>query len=556
MECGAEEVLEFLLLYRIRANLRGRSKETMALLLGSSMLLCGHSWSLRPQRWRSSKIQRASIPLEICGYEKKRLPSRAERYLHSHRAAAVPVIARNVSTVSSSLDVSNYDAKKVESLISSLGISGDSLVVKPEPVQSGIGLVAKRELRKGEELLAIPRKSWITVETVKQSPIGKAVEGQRPWVCLALFLLSERNNLNSPWKSYLELLPAQLNSTLFWSDEELGELQGTQLLGSTLAFKQYVQNEFERIRIEVLAPYMALFDPSVFTMEAFSWAFGILRSRTFAPLTGEDLALVPLADFVNHGTIESDGKPSWEVRRGTGLFGSQDTLVLKASRNFQAGEEVVMDYGSEKGHGQLALEYGFVESVEVSAAAFVQSQTKDCFSLTLEIPEGDRFTDDKLDIAEISGYGASVSFDITPGQGPPEDMLTYLRLMVLDGPDAFLLEALFRAAAWDHISLPVSKENEEAVCTAMLDGCRAALDGYSTTIDEDVRMLEAGIEDPRLQVAVVVRLGEKRVLRELQGWFEAHSARLDQLEYYAERRLRDLGLIDDRGYMTPWVFKG
>ncbi|KAL3685483.1 hypothetical protein R1sor_003505 [Riccia sorocarpa] len=487
----------------------------MALLLGSSVLLCSHSCSLRPRGWRSSKdvakILRGGTSLRISRNHELGSRSPAE-VSGSRRAPAVrQVIARNVSTVSSDVDVSNHSSEDLESLISRLGISREALVVKPDRVQHGIGLIAKRDLRKGEELLNVPKKNWITIETVRNSPIGKAVEGQRPW--------------------------------------------GSQLLGSTLAFREYVQNEFERIRSEVLAPNMAIFDPSVFTFEAFSWAFGILRSRTFAPLTGEDLALVPLADFVNHGTIENDGKPSWELRRGSGLFGSQDALILKAPRDFKAGQEVVMDYGAEKGNGQLALEYGFVELPEMDAAAFLQSRSRDNFSLTLEIPEGDRFTDDKLDVAEINGFGASVSFDIAPGQGPPEDMLTYLRLMVLDGPDAFLLEALFRASVWGHISLPVSRENEEAVCTAMLDGCRAAVDGYSTTIDEDVRMLGAGIDDPRLQMAVVARLGEKRVLRELQGWFEAHLARLDQLEYYAERRLRDLGLIDDKGYMTPWVFK-
>jgi len=43
------------------------------------------------------------------------------------------------------------------------------------------------------------------------------------------------------------------------------------------------------------------------------------------------------------------------------------------------------------------------------------------------------------------------------------------------------------------------------------------------------------------------------VLQELQTWFEGRMAGLDSLEYYAERRLRDLGLVDDTGSMTPWV---
>jgi [ribulose-bisphosphate carboxylase]-lysine N-methyltransferase len=70
---------------------------------------------------------------------------------------------------------------------------------------------------------------------------------------------------------------------------------------------------------------------------------------------------------------------------------------------------------------------------------------------------------------------------------------------------------------------------------------------------QDIRLIEEGVQDPRLEMAIVVRLGEKRVLEELQAWFEAHLARVPTLEFYAERRLRDLGLLDDKGFMTPWV---
>ncbi len=37
---------------------------------------------------------------------------------------------------------------------------------------------------------------------------------------------------------------------------------------------------------------------------------------------------------------------------------------------------------------------------------------------------------------------------------------------------------------WGHLSLPVSHDNEEAVCLTMLNGLQAALAGYSTTTEE------------------------------------------------------------------------
>jgi [ribulose-bisphosphate carboxylase]-lysine N-methyltransferase len=77
---------------------------------------------------------------------------------------------------------------------------------------------------------------------------------------------------------------------------------------------------------------------------------------------------------------------------------------------------------------------------------------------------------------------------------------------------------------------------------------------YHTTIEEDLDILGREDLSKRKEMAVVVRLGEKRVLEELQTWFEARLAGLDSIEYYADRRLRDLGLLDDKGFMTPWVF--
>jgi [ribulose-bisphosphate carboxylase]-lysine N-methyltransferase len=43
------------------------------------------------------------------------------------------------------------------------------------------------------------------------------------------------------------------------------------------------------------------------------------------------------------------------------------------------------------------------------------------------------------------------------------------------GSDAFLLESLFRNDAWGFLLKPVSLENETAVFSSMMDGCRCHL---------------------------------------------------------------------------------
>lgn len=47
-----------------------------------------------------------------------------------------------------------------------------------------------------------------------------------------------------------------------------------------------------------------------------------------------------------------------------------------------------------------------------------------------------------------------------------------------------------------------------------------------------------------------VRLGEKEALDTTLRFFEERASRLKELEYYQERRLRVLGLLDDNGNST------
>lgn len=155
-----------------------------------------------------------------------------------------------------------------------------------------------------------------------------------------------------------------------------------------------------------------------------------------------------------------------------------------------------------------------------------------------------------MDIVNVNKLDQSESFTLTPTDPPPPDMLAFLRLLNLNGADAFLLEALFRNEVWDHLQDPISEENERAICEGMVAGCREALLGYTTTIDEDLALLRGGVGSPEVLAAVLVRLGEKEAIDAALQWFEGRLEQLGRLEYYAERRLKRLGLLDDSGRTT------
>lgn len=465
------------------------------------------------------------------------VPNSGSRRLHLRKPFTEVILLPAKSRVHCSVGTETR-VQTLWSWAQSQGIQSEA--IQPSEVPEGLGLVTQRPVKKGEELFNVPEAAWINITAVRNSSLGQVCEGLKTWVAIAVFLIQESSNSNSKWRSYLDSLPDTLNSPLFWSDEDLAELQGTQLLGSVVGYFEFLQNEYNKLAEEVLEPNPNLFDPEIFTFDAFKWAFGILRSRSFPPLTGEDLALVPVADLVNHGGTSGDS--SWVKKKTGQIWKKENTNVLavRATGNFASGEQVLMQYGLSKSNADLALDYGFVERES-------QFCERDSLALSLEISPEDRFVDDKADILDINGFQCSMQFDVPRGQGPSDELITFLRLSALAGPDSFLLEALFRNEAWGHLSLPVSRENEEGICTSMLEGLKAALDGYGTTVDEDLELLGQGGLSVRKEIAVVVRLGEKRVMQELQTWFEARLEELDSLEYYAERRLRNLGLMDDGG---------
>lgn len=68
---------------------------------------------------------------------------------------------------------------------------------------------------------------------------------------------------------------------------------------------------------------------------------------------------------------------------------------------------------------------------------------------------------------------------------------------------------------------------------------------------QDEKLKETKL-DPRLQIAIGVREGEKKVLQYIDAIFKERERELDELEYYQERRLKDLGLCGEQGEIIFW----
>lgn len=308
-----------------------------------------------------------------------------------------------------------------------------------------------------------------------------------------------------------------------------------------MGVKEYVQSEFLKVEEEIILPNKQLF-PSPITLDDFFWAFGILRSRAFSRLRGQNLVLIPLADLINHSSSITTEEHAWEIKGAAGLFSWDYLFSIRSPVALEAGEQVFIQYDINKSNAEFALDYGFIDS---------SNANRDAFTLTLEISESDPFYGDKLDIAESNGLGATAYFDIFLDRSLPPALIPYLRLVALGGTDAFLLESIFRNTIWGHLELPVSPANEELICRVVREACKSALSAYPTTIGEDEKLKESKL-DPRLEIAVGIRHGEKKVLQHIDGIFKDRESELRQLEYYQERRLKDLGLCGELEDIIFW----
>lgn len=432
-----------------------------------------------------------------------------------------------------------------EQLIDCLASGGAETQVGKNIDLSSHGLVASKQLNKGEVILSVPQNLWITKEsTAAELGLTAILDGlDEPWVAIAIGLMVGRTRASrsgTVLERYIDSLPPDHGSPVAWTSKELEMLQGTQLLASVLAYREFFEAKYRQIKAEIFDVHPQIFTPvSAFAFDAFVWAVCTVRARAHNPLDGRDFALVPVADLVSHAR-GSSCNVQWTIKqKGVMAFGREKVLAVETTRAVQQGETLAMDYGPLKTEGQILLDHGCLDGLQVPGT----------FALTVTLPSDDKFFDDKIDILEQAGLQQSNEFIVRSASPPPEDMIAALRLVNIQGPDAFLLESIFRNEVWDHMQLPISEDNERAVCQSMVDGSDAVLAGYPSSGRSSGA---TELSDSRDSIAASVSLGEREALETMARYFQARLDQLSNLEYYAERRLKRLGLLDKEGKPTDW----
>ncbi|KAF8460386.1 hypothetical protein BDZ91DRAFT_684777, partial [Kalaharituber pfeilii] len=117
---------------------------------------------------------------------------------------------------------------------------------------AGRGVVTTVPLTPTDTLFSIPHSSVLSVSTsfltTTHIPDTMAkLNSSHPWMALVLALIYETRP-DSEWKPYIDILPREFDTLMFWSKDELSELEGCAVVGKV------GKEEAEETFREVLAP--------------------------------------------------------------------------------------------------------------------------------------------------------------------------------------------------------------------------------------------------------------------------------------------------------------
>ena len=262
--------------------------------------------------------------------------------------------------------------------ISSFAIEGDPLNGTRR------GLKAKINLERGDTIITLPRKLFMSRSTAFESPIGDLLYELKDvlsdkWI-LTLHLLYEWYNKHSIFKHYLSTIPKPntISSTnvLFWTEHDINLLQCNNDLQCQIGDRIKKEQKLTRTMYNEIKPLMiTMFPENAFTYNNFAWSYGTVKSRCFTVnitstygtnflnnnnnnkyniKPGLLSILVPFGDLFNH---HNSNPP---LQHGAYEFNDElDALVVKADEKYNINDEVFISYGILT-NPDLLMSYGFI----------------------------------------------------------------------------------------------------------------------------------------------------------------------------------------------------
>ncbi|KAK3954787.1 hypothetical protein QBC32DRAFT_74759 [Pseudoneurospora amorphoporcata] len=411
------------------------------------------------------------------------------------------------------------------------------------------------------------------------------MNSQDSWTLLILILIHEYlHGPQSAWFPYLSVLPNKFDTPMFWTGQELGELQA-----SALVAKVGKEEADEMIRskiVRVVKDHEEAFYPSsAYPAEKrkklseeellalghrmgsaiMAYAFDLAKEDdddededqegdgwVEDQLAGQNdtMGMVPMADMLNADAIFNA-----HINHGEG------SLTATSLREIKAGEEILNYYGPLSS-AELLRRYGYVtanharydvvelgwELIEKGLKKMVDGLQGKKKKKEVQWEKVDDLLEDEKEEGEWEDSFVLERQSEDPdseGQvhgeaefvGWPEELeeqvKTYLKAVkkVVGSGDRAVAEALGDKT-----------KKKEILLGAMRSALEEREGQYATSLEEDEKVLvgiEGGRPTTRREMAVWVRAGEKRIIREAREWVKKQEEEVSKESKGQEKEGRE-----------------
>ncbi|KAG7115760.1 Ribosomal lysine N-methyltransferase 4 like protein [Verticillium longisporum] len=413
-------------------------------------------------------------------------------------------------------------------------------IVDLRPQAAGRGIIATRDIPEETTLFTIPRQAIINVLTselpqklpqVFDGSIDEMDDNAEPldsWGQLILVMLYEvLQGDASRWKPYFDILPQQFDTPIFWSDGELLELQGTSLTAEKIG-KVESDAMFRSKILPIVQANPAIFYPEgavqptedellhlAHRMGSTIMAYAFDLENDNENENEEDgwvedregrtmLGMVPMAD-----TLNANAEFNAHINHGESL----EATAIRA--DIKAGDQILNYYGPLP-TSELLRRYGYVtpEHSRYDVVEVPWTLVKEVIVSSLSLSaEAWKQVESQIDDEEIEDYFV---IERDSGEPGPDGRFSGPAVLREVSPELVeqLKEFLKAVKKLDSERIPDKRKRDEICDAVIAEVLKVRLAQYPTSIETDEKLLAEADLPARRRMAVVVRLGEKKLLLE------------------------------------------
>lgn len=201
----------------------------------------------------------------------------------------------------------------------------------------------------------------MTIDSAAESdlkPITDALD-MPPDELLALHLMHERSKgAQSFYAPFIASMPKSYDMPVFWSQDDLKQLTGTNVLLLTNMMKRQLAHDFENLHAPLFASYASIFAPfPELTLDDYEWAMSVIWSRAFGVTKDQRYlhVLCPAMDMFNHDVHLKNALDDFVSYEET-----KNVMQHRVAFDVASGQTPLSISYGQYSNAKLLYSYGFV----------------------------------------------------------------------------------------------------------------------------------------------------------------------------------------------------